>query len=372
MKRNFFLLFSILISLNTFSQGKVIGKDINDKYQKTLRLISLYNEKYYKNFAGDSSTINSGQYIFNIPGYGKSIPLPFRFLFKTERNKVFDISELFYISHHTNIIKFDSETKKIILDKNDSSYHEINDYNTYLSSYLFKKNKIDSIQNNIYKRDYKVGQPTIDSLQELYAVLDRHEDSLLLNMANKIPKSYVLFWKIVGKFESKGFKQEYLNIFNNLHPTIKKSSVGLIFENDLKKAKKTALGNTFPNLNFQNKKILSTLGKSYTLIDFWFSYCAPCLEQMPAYREIYSQYKYRGFEIVNISTDRTKDLGKWKKVIQEQQLNWVHYLDENGIKAKHYMINKFPSNFLLDSSGKIIKKDISPEKLNIFLSENIN
>ena len=240
-----------------------------------------------------------------------------------------------------------------------------------MSPYMYKKNKIDSIQANIYKkRNYKVEKFTVDSLQNLYANLDRYEDSLLLNMTNEIPRSYVLFWRIVGKFESKGFKHEYLTIFNNLHLTIKKSSAGIIFEDDLKKAKEVAIGNIFPNLNFQNKKIRSNFGKKYTLIDFWFSYCVPCLEQIPKYKEIYSLYKHTGFEMVNISTDRTRDIKKWEKVIQEKQLNWIHYLDENGVKAKYYNINKFPTNFLLDSTGKIIKKDISPEDLNIFLSEN--
>ena len=127
----------------------------------------------------------------------------------------------------------------------------------------------------------------------------------------------------------------------------------------------------FPNLEIQNKKIFSSLGPKYTLIDFWFSSCKPCLEQIPVYKKIYTKYKNDGFEIINISSDRTEDISKWKKLITEKELNWVHFLDENGVLTRHYSINKYPTSFLLDSEGKIIKKDSTPEELERFLKENI-
>lgn len=372
MNRNIFLLFNILLSLSLFSQGKVIGNDIHNKYNKTLRLVSLYNKKYYKNYEGDSASILNGQYVFKTPGYNNSIPIPFRFIFQTEKHKVFEVSEIFYISKKNNYINFDSETRKIILDENDDSYKEIEKYNKYLKNYSSKKKYTDSIQANIYKnKNFKVEKPTVDSLQTLYESLDQLEDSELLNFSNQSPKSYVLFWRLVKKFEAQGFKQKYLDIFNNLDATIKKSAAGLVFKEELKKAELIGIGRIFPDITLQNKKLLLSRGEKYTLVDFWFSYCGPCLEQMPKYKELYSKYKEKGFEIINISTDRTKDVGKWKKVIKEKGLNWVHYLDENGLKTKYYNINKFPSNFLLDSSGKIIKIDILPEELENYLNVNL-
>ena len=61
----------------------------------------------------------------------------------------------------------------------------------------------------------------------------------------------------------------------------------------------------------------------------------------------------------------------WKKVIAKNNITWQNLLDENGNISKKYSINKFPTNFLLDSEGKIIKRDIPQEELEKFLEENL-
>ena len=62
----------------------------------------------------------------------------------------------------------------------------------------------------------------------------------------------------------------------------------------------------------------------------------------------------RGFEIISISTDGTKYLENWKKIIAEQEIKWKQLLDENGVESKKYSITKFPTTFLLDNEGKIL------------------
>lgn len=374
MKRSILLLIILMFSLPFFSQKTkiLVAKDIQNRYQKTLKLVALSSEKYYPDFRGDSSAIKNNQYIFNISEYKDDIPRPFFFLFETEKPRVYKTSDIFYISQGTSKINFNSEDGKITFNKKSSLYKDINNFNLDMESYASQKNNLYQIEGDIYKtKNFKVEQKTKDSLQKLYTELDRYEENLLLNLSKKTPGSYVLFWKLVQKFETNGFKQSYFQAFNNLNSSVRKSSVGLIFSEELKIGSKIVVGSPFPELVLKGEKVQSSLGKSYTIIDFWFSHCRPCIEQMPKYREIYSKYKDKGFEIINISTDRTKDIGNWKKIINEKELNWVHYLDENGVKAAYYNVNKFPTNFLLDSSGKIIKKDIPLEDLEIFLNENL-
>jgi len=372
MTRNIFLLISFIFSLSLSSQGKknLNVRDIQNKYQKTLKLITTYNEKYYADFTGDISLIQNGRYNFQLPKYDDSIPRPFRLLFETEKSNVYEVSDIFYISKETEEIKFNSDDHKMVLDHNYGK--DVIIYDTYMRSYSSAKKKLDSVKSGIYKRkNFKVDKVTEDSIETFYTALDKNEDSLLLELSKKNSKSYRVFWRLVGKFEANGFKQSYLQAFNNLNSSVRKSSVGLIFSEELKKGSKMVEGNLFPALILKGENVQSSLGKSYTIIDFWFSHCVPCIEQVPKYRELYSKYKDKGFEIVNISTDRTKDIGNWKKMIKEKELNWAHYLDENGEKSKYYNINSFPTNFLLDSSGKIIKKDISLEDLDAFLSKSL-
>ena len=93
--------------------------------------------------------------------------------------------------------------------------------------------------------------------------------------------------------------------------------------------------------------------------------------KIPYYKELYEKYKDKNFSIISISTDRTQDIENWKKVIAKNNITWQNLLDENGNISKKYSINKFPTNFLLDSEGKIIKRDIPQEELEKFLEENL-
>ena len=74
---------------------------------------------------------------------------------------------------------------------------------------------------------------------------------------------------------------------------------------------------------------------------------------------------------MSISGDRLQDIDKWKKMIKSKELNWQQYIDIEGNESEKYSITAFPSTFLLDSEGKIIKKDISPKELEKFMEENL-
>jgi len=91
------------------------------------------------------------------------------------------------------------------------------------------------------------------------------------------------------------------------------------------------------------------------------------LKQIPKYKEIYQQYRQKGFEIIAISTDFKKNIPEWKKVIHEKNMNWIQYLDQGGKLSANLSIDQFPTNFLLDNSWKIISKDIEPDQLDLFL-----
>ena len=106
-------------------------------------------------------------------------------------------------------------------------------------------------------------------------------------------------------------------------------------------------------------------------MDFWYSNCRPCIAQFPHLRETYQAYQSQGFEIIGISTDRTRYKENWMKAIDKYQLSWPQYWDQDGVESSKLSINKFPSNFLLDQHGKIIKKDLRPVELEEFLKENM-
>lgn len=105
---------------------------------------------------------------------------------------------------------------------------------------------------------------------------------------------------------------------------------------------------------------LSDLRGKYVLLDFWASWCAPCRASFPKLKELYKEYKGKGFEILSITNDSNHD--QWKKAIEKDQTPWLHVADEFpkppdfgtarviGLYGFHYL----PSTMLIDRDGKIV------------------
>ncbi|MBS7333503.1 MAG: TlpA family protein disulfide reductase [Weeksellaceae bacterium] len=136
-------------------------------------------------------------------------------------------------------------------------------------------------------------------------------------------------------------------------------------------------GKVFPVIDnlktLDNKAYQPNYSKNkYTLIDFWFSSCKPCLITFPKFKEIYSQYHEKGFQIEAISVDTEKYINDWRNTVAKYELPWINVLDESKKFSTKNNINAFPTSFLVNDKGEIIMKDIDPEKLEVFLRENLN
>ena len=65
---------------------------------------------------------------------------------------------------------------------------------------------------------------------------------------------------------------------------------------------------------------LSDLRGKVVLIDFWATWCGPCVRELPNVKRAYSKYKARGFEIVSVSLDTDKQ--RFRRFVREKRMSW--------------------------------------------------
>jgi peroxiredoxin len=128
---------------------------------------------------------------------------------------------------------------------------------------------------------------------------------------------------------------------------------------------------TLPDTAGRNVSLSDLRGK-YVLIDFWATWCVPCLEEMPNVVKAHNRYKARNFVIVGVSLDRPDSKALWLKDIGREHMDWIQVSDLrwwNCKAALAYNVNSVPANFLVDPSGKIIAKNLRGEALQDKLAE---
>ena len=107
----------------------------------------------------------------------------------------------------------------------------------------------------------------------------------------------------------------------------------------------------------------------YLYIDFWASWCAPCIGDFPALKDLHATYTDGGFKILTISIDSSFD--NWKEAAESIEFPWIDLGSIGGITTEtpvSYGILAIPAGFLVDKNGCILQKHVRPEKLKEFLA----
>ncbi len=100
----------------------------------------------------------------------------------------------------------------------------------------------------------------------------------------------------------------------------------------------------------------------YLLIDFWASWCGPCRQAIPKVKELYAQYKDKGFDVVSVSIDTDKKA--WMKAMADESMPWKQMLSDNKDKTMElFQFSGIPTLYVVDPQGKIVSRytGYSPE-----------
>jgi peroxiredoxin len=108
------------------------------------------------------------------------------------------------------------------------------------------------------------------------------------------------------------------------------------------------------------------------LIDFWATWCGPCVHELPNVKKTYDKHHDQGFEIIGISLDQDKD--KLTSFTKDKNMSWQQYFDGKGWGNKlavKYGVQSIPATFLLDGEGKIIGRDLRGDALEAAVAKSV-
>jgi thiol-disulfide isomerase/thioredoxin len=360
-------------------------------------------------------------YQFDFQNYKKGIYSKENFLEKVVNNN-WDLSDTIFLSINPvrNVVFFlagyNSHSEGVyIIDANNNydfsddtlrhlyqSIYNIDDVidNSHYVDYEFFDGKMvrkDKILLSISNSSMKKSELQLFySLPEYYYSKIKYEDKIYLickESYDRFNSVYVLedkpyFTSVSKKFEIK--PKQYLNLGNdyysyfpdiNIPGIIKLKRVNISKDNyesqvveNIKEGsgiKPTLVSNQvnmvappIEGLNIVTDSVISLkkyAGK-YIFIDFWATYCVPCIQEFPNIRKAYDLFDKSNFEIIGIVNDQSK--GKIKQFLIDKNVVWQNIsmlLPTTNVTG--YKINSFPRSYLIGPDGKIIATDLRGEEL---------
>lgn len=107
-------------------------------------------------------------------------------------------------------------------------------------------------------------------------------------------------------------------------------------------------------LNGKRVRMSGLRGKA-VLLNFWATWCPPCIQEMPSMETLYQRYRSRGLAVLAVSLDRTSP-AEVKTFVDKLGLHFMVLLDPDGLTSALYSVSGVPYSFLINSEGRIMYK----------------
>ena len=367
MKNYLSILFAILITSTTIligscdtNQYKITGS-INESFNgQNIMLFKFYNDSITE---VDTSIITNGKFVFN---------------------GIENLDDVALIS--TGNYPETVHSAEVILEKGsiriniDSSSlvtgSKLNDlYQTYYRTTNRNSFKIDSLISIDPNQKMVVGSELNLMIEKAVAYkLNFIKTNLKNPIGRRVLKSYM--WNLDDS--------TFFYLYDSL-PTIYKNETK--FKEAINKRAEIA-SNSKERLNIVGKKFIDFelktpenevkrisdfVGKSdYMFIDFWASWCGPCVADIPRLTEIYNKYNRNEIDFIGISLD--SGFNSWRSAIEKYKIPWANLseLVVSSEVAKAYYIYGIPNGIIINKKGEIIKTNVQGGNLEFILQELFN
>lgn len=260
-------------------------------------------------------------------------------------------------------IAADGRVKTFILEEGDIVYNANDD--------TLKGGKLNALSNEfdneILLLSKKFNEAQTDALRDdirrQYEVLN--EATMLANIDNPIG-----YWLFLEK--AYDMLPSELETFIENNPSFQNyERVKALLEASRKKAA-TSEGAMFTDFEIEydgvKHKLSDVVGKGdYVLVDFWASWCGPCIRQTAVLKDIYKEYKDDGLKILGVAV--WDEPANTLKAIEQHELPWESWLNGQTIPTDAYGISGIPCIILFGPDGTILSRDKQSAELKQAVAE---
>jgi len=107
---------------------------------------------------------------------------------------------------------------------------------------------------------------------------------------------------------------------------------------------------TLPDIDGRSISLSRYQGK-VVVLDFWASWCAPCIRELPVYQDLHDKYRDRGFEMIGVNVaDENPDIAGF---LRKKEIRFTNLIGDDEIQELYGPINGFPTTFIIDRQGVI-------------------
>jgi len=206
-----------------------------------------------------------------------------------------------------------------------------------------------------------------EGLQKLTSKNPQFQKLLAFNTANNAIKAL----KMVGSMGTDAteekklstFLDEFLAELNKKYPNTEEVA---FLEKQIELTKKMSSGSPAPSFSLKDKEgktvTLADLKGKYVMIDFWATWCQPCLAEVPHAAKLEEEF---GKDVTFVYVCMSSKEDKWTEMVAEKPSEQIHLFAEGEAQKQmqnDYQVSFYPTYILLDREGKIITKNIRPSQ----------
>lgn len=203
--------------------------------------------------------------------------------------------------------------------------------------------------------------------------LKRESDSLrkadimnAIKVLKKFPSEYYSFWyfrdQILQQSLSrlngdtlfiKELHSSFEDIFHEHHKNlVEYETIQNLFKNYFKKPITVGDKISMAKLGQHMGKARSELASDYILLDFWASWCRPCIKEIPFLRDVNNKYSSKNLKLISVSID--DDSIAFRKAVNRYEMSWNNILDKEDLLQDFFSVKAVPTLILISSNGEVL------------------